>query len=338
MKLYICGEKNKMSEKQDLVDEIDRCNEKYLSELTDRLSLGDSVVPFVGAGMSCPVYGTWETYLRSIVPKYDKVSHEVLSRQLAEGDYEGAAQKIRDNYGIEFYNQTEEYFGVDKIKYESISHAARLLPHLFCGTVITTNLDQILETVYHKEKIPIRTLLAGHSRLVQSLTRDGNTCLWKIHGDVEDRESWVLTKDDYIKQYGTADGRLFQMYLKQVIQGKVLLFLGCSLKSDMIVHVLEEIGRNNPYIKHYAILPVENGYRFKAADREAFSRRCRKLGRLGIKPIWYPDGKHEFVERYLLRLLQAGKYPLEQQKMPVTGIPYPYELDEDRYIKKKLMI
>ncbi len=143
-----------MSEKstrQNLIDEINKNNEKNLSELMGRLSLNDSVVPYIGAGMSSPVFGTWSIYLKSIVPKYDKEGHEVLSGKLDEGDYEGAAQWIRDTYGIEFYNQTAEYFCNAKIKYESVSQAVKLLPQLFRRAVLTTNLDRIIETVYRRD-------------------------------------------------------------------------------------------------------------------------------------------------------------------------------------------
>lgn len=287
-----------------IIDEICKNNEQYLKEMADIIAKGNSVIPFIGAGMSCPIYGTWGEYLDAIIPVADEAGHRILKQQLEEGHYDDAAQKIQNDYGIGFFNRTAEYFSETKIKMSLVSNAARLLPQLFQGPMLTTNLDRVIETIYAQEGIQMEVVLANNPNLIQALTRDGAVCLWKIHGDIKNRESWIVTKEAYIKQYGSKSRRSFQEYLEQILKGNVMLFLGCSLESDFIVKILEDICKHNPYVSHYAVLPVKNGYRFQKNDIDVFNCRNKQLGRMGVKPIFYPDGEYECVAEYLRRLLE----------------------------------
>ena len=293
-----------MMQQQLIIDEIHKKNEQYLKELADRIATGNSVIPFIGAGMSCPIYGTWGEYLDAIIPVADEAGHRILKQQLEEGHYDDAAQNIQNEYGNGFFNYTAEYFSVEKIKMDLVSNAARLLPQLFQGPMLTTNLDRVIEAIYAQEGIQMEVVLADNPNLIQALTRDGAVCLWKIHGDIINRESWIVTKEAYTKQYGSKSKRPFQECLEKILERKVLLFLGCSLESDFIVKILKDICKQNPYIIHYAVLPVKNGYRFQQNDIDVFNLRNKQLGRMGVNPIFYPDGEYECVAEYLRRLLE----------------------------------
>lgn len=308
-----------MAKRQAVLYEIEANNEKFLQELETRIATGNSVIPFIGAGMSCPIYGTWSAYLESIPSDTDDEIRDLLQQQLKKGLYDEAAQIIHDSYGMGFYNRTADYFRVSKIKAESISPATKLLPHLFQCPMLTTNLDRVIETVYARENIHLEAFMAGSSHLIQPMARDGVACLWKIHGDIMDRKSWILTRDAYRAQYGSENGKLFQENLRQILAGKVLLFLGCSLESDSIMQVLQDICQNNLDIRHYAILPVKNGYRFNQEDIKGFHSRSRKLESIGIQPIWYPDGDHGHVEQYLQRLLRAKSEPDKKKAMKAAS-------------------
>lgn len=295
----------KEKKEKELQAYIEEINEKNLKKLSDKVNR-DEIIPFIGAGMSCPIYGIWKEYLQSILPPFDEDGHEILKKKLKEGQYEDAAQWICEQYGIEFYNRTAEYFDEIKIKKELISQATQLLPYLFQGPIITTNLDRIIEYIYREEGISVTTALANDPELVQAMTRDKELCLWKIHGDIKNRKSWVLTKDDYIRTYHSGEG--FQQCLEQILQNRVLLFLGYSLESDMIVNILEKLCQHNPYVMHFAILPAKEEYFSGADGRKLFTMRCQQLGRMGVNPIWYPEGKYNKITQYLESLLK--KYPL----------------------------
>lgn len=293
------------ADRQNAIEMIQRENKRNLGAVAEGIAK-NHVIPFVGAGMSCPIYGTWAEYLCSILPVIDTDGRRHLERQLAEGRYEEAAQNIQDEYGIRFHDRTEEYFDRGKIRYAAVSPAMKLLPSLFQGPMVTTNLDRVIESVYAEEGIEVKTLFADDLRQAQALMRDGDVCLWKIHGDVEDRISWVITRDDYEKQYGKA-GSGFLKFLEEFLQNRLLLFLGSSLNSDRIVSVLQEMCRYNPNIKHYAILPVKNGYRLNESDRKELLERIKQLGKMGVRPIWYPEGEYVMVAEHLKELIRISE-------------------------------
>ncbi len=318
-----------------LLETIEENNEKNLNKLTERLAKSNSVIPFVGAGMSVPIYGTWREYLQAIILPTDKSFEKALEEELNIGNYEKAAQTIKDDYGIMFYDNTEEYFSKKKIKIENISNTVKQLPKLFQGPVLTTNLDRVIEYVYKDVGIDITTILANSPDLVQIIQtkiRNNESCLWKIHGDVENRQSWVLTEEEYNRQYGAETGgsTLFKEYLSKILEDHVLLFLGCSLQSDKIVKVLKEICKENPYIEHYAILPISYGKYVTQDDNEKFNQRMKELGKMGVKPIWYRKGEYDRIVEYLQRLSKDTAI----ETISNTKNEYHFELPEDLFVKK----
>jgi hypothetical protein len=84
-----------------------------------------------------------------------------------------------------------------------------------------------------------------------------------------------------------------------MLSGRPLLFLGCSLNQDRTIGVLKEVSTNSPFIAHYAI--VEQPF-----SVEHFHERSRFLSNHNIRPIWYPNQRHDFIEPLLAHLLKTS--------------------------------
>ena len=137
--------------------------------------------------------------------------------------------------------------------------AVWLLPELFDGLVVTTNLDQLLEYVYEKQ---------GHSFSKVYLPGEGPTkenyimrepdahYLYKFHGPIEksnhlDYSKIVITEEQYERNY-SPDSDVVR-FLKKVYKQKSLLFLGCSLEYGKTLDIFRDSMESG--MINYAIVP-----------------------------------------------------------------------------------
>jgi len=77
------------------------------------------------------------------------------------------------------------------------------------------------------------------------------------------------------------------------------LFLGCSLVKDRTVTVLADLQKQWPGLKHFALLQCPVG-------EKQFDSRVTKLRRLGIRPIWYPEGEYGEIRHRLSEIVQQA--------------------------------
>ena len=124
----------------------------------------------------------------------------------------------------------------------------------------------------------------------------GARCILKLHGDAEDYETYVFTEEQYEAGYGNPVDftKPLPKALRQIFISHSLLFLGCSLNKDRTLDLFDQVRRDTEFEvpDHFAILPSPEGLAAKNA-KEGF------LLNLKIRPIWYPPGQHDFVEKYL---------------------------------------
>ena len=100
--------------------------------------------------------------------------------------------------------------------------------------------------------------------------------------------------------------------LKQILQSRTVLFLGCSLYSDRTMQVLlDSTGRvrqyyalvelpketENPEEPFLPILVDENGF-----ENPVYRKRRKFLADHHINCIWYPYGKHTALDIFLEEL------------------------------------
>lgn len=266
------------------------------------------LIPFVGAGLSVTCYPLWPKALKELaeqvaVPETKSGILEMIegkNPQLLE-----AAQALEDYWGrrgmadhlLELFSAAKIQEHREKLPHQSIW----LLPFLFPGKpAVTTNFDRVLETVYHMQGCQFDTKILPNSQELQDQLRQGERHgLLKIHGDIGSETleyaSIIFGKRQYQEAY--QPGTPMVTNLQAWFSGKMLLFLGCSLKADEYLNLLQEVVQLHPGVTHYAILECE--------DVRDAAARAKQLGdQWGIQALFYPKERHEAVRIILEKLLE----------------------------------
>ena len=265
---------------------------KDLSALIKR----NRVIPFVGAGMSIDIYGSWCSALENIMSGHVfGTDLEDVRTLINKGRYETAAQRIRDLLGeASYYDKLTSVFGASKITDDLLKNMpVRYLPRLFPDAlVVTTNFDKVLERVFLMEQHSFeeKLILRHLTDLQAELARRGSPhYLLKIHGCVSAPDEVVMTEESYMDLY-QADSKHITR-LSNILLGNHLLFIGCGLKEDRTVDLLQKVGLGG----QYAILEMNGGYEEAAFQK----RRLFMADNLKMHCIWYPKGEHKYVEAIL---------------------------------------
>lgn len=233
----------------DLIQRLYKKNRENFEELIAQIKKG-SVVPLLGAGFSATVYPSWSKLLIEMAQPFPNCKREV-EESVESGSFERAASLLCEEMGeFEFLRKLHGTFGRHTLSQAiaRISSERKTIPQIFTGPLMTTNVDQMIEEIYARD-LPV---LCPHTpyqqpqaeRALQSST----PILFKLHGDIEDREHVVFTQEQYDEVYGrgTEDTPLVQT-MKQIFSGKTVLFLGCSLASDRVLDVLKRCCANHAY-------------------------------------------------------------------------------------------
>jgi len=272
-----------------------------------------NVVPFVGAGLSCPIYPAWTSALNELRYKLSTQKYRAsITRLLKVGEVTGAAELLEEyrnssNLARDLLNVFSEEKLIKTDASSLNAMAVSLLPQIFpLSPVITTNYDRVLERVYRDQGKPFDHILTPGNALNHPTLQQNLRNLLKIHGDIGsqdlDYDQIVFTKSSYKRVY--ADDSDLVRQLSSYYNGKVMLFLGCSLEQDQTVKVLKSVSKDCRLI-HFAILPIK--------ARANKDDRIRELG--NIRAIFYPDGEYECVRTILEAL------PKETRTREPKGTP-----------------
>lgn len=187
-------------------------NEEVFNEIFVNIQKS-CIVPFVGAGMSAPVYPLWKSVLIQLADKLlseakKKEVYSVLNDQLISDAYTKAADKL-----IKLRTMTNvtkdllKIYNEDRISDINLSAmSVYLLPLLFPNMpVLTTNYDRILEHVYRMEKQEFDCAIGPDSDLAVMVGQQNLHCLFKIHGDIGrellDSRKLILSGESYNRVY-----------------------------------------------------------------------------------------------------------------------------------------
>lgn len=271
-----------------LYDNKDRFNQ------LKQIYLRNSILPFIGAGMSCDSgYPIWSDFLY-YVQENANISKKTIEDKLSNGEFEEAAQLLYDDMGAPAFNELlSNTFGVEK----DILGPINYLPYMFKSAVITTNYDPILKKIYDLSSSSFEEIINGND--AESFTASlgaGKRTLLKLHGDYAIEKDRVLTLNEYNRAY--YDDSIINSIIESAFYNKTLLFIGCSLSQDRTLKKMEEYVTRKGHqrcVKHYCFLELpENGKRIEIRKR---------LSRCNIFPIWYPHGEHsESIEALLVKL------------------------------------
>lgn len=268
----------------------------------------NNIIPFIGAGMSVPIYPAWQQTLEKLAGRINSNEKKTLILSEIKDSPQAAADQIAKVRSLNvLLDDMREIFKEDRItEYVELENmAAWLLPMLFPkAPVVTTNYDGLLEYIFEQNGNQFYdTITPSRMRKWEQAGQKNLHCLYKIHGSLDDEteEDIVFTATQYQEKYGAADNldKSLANKLAEWFSGRVMLFMGCSLGDDNTVDVLQKISCNRR-ITHYAILPCAKG--------DEMDDRTRELGVWGIRAIFYPEGQHEAV-RIILETLLYGMEP-----------------------------
>jgi predicted ATPase len=298
-----------------------RENRHTLPLLIKDLRNGIGLIPFVGAGMSVQSgFPDWTKFLRLLAEESE--AQEKTEELLAANAYEETAEYLlRRLEHRAFQDLFEGSFGKNFVDKKQLKGAVTIVPRLAGGPVITTNFDRVLESVFEAQRCPLEVARGSNVEHFVKAFQQNQAFLLKLHGDWDIQDGRVLTKAEYEKAYGDPIEIDFKLPLPKLLwlmlSSRQVLFLGCSLTNDRTVSILRRVALEFRSSAHYAIVE-------KPANKTTYRQRSRFLSKLGIRPIFYPTGKHSLLEpllSFLAKNASKGKAAAMGQLEPPNNIP-----------------
>jgi len=270
-----------------------------------RVARRNRVVPFVGAGVSASCgLPTWSAFLTSVARENGgKEAVAAVTKLIREGAFDEAASRVLELMGeVAFHETFERTFG----RHASITSDGKLprtLMAIFPGPVVTTNYDQLLEKFAMPEFD--QKFLGRVPGEFARACREGERFLLKLHGDIFQNDTRVLTREEYRVAYGGAialsSTTALIRTLRALFTRETVLFVGCSLGADVTMKLLLQLAaedRDLKSIRHYAIVELPNNKKQRLERKKFLEER-------GVFPVWYPCGRHELVGQIIEELAFA---------------------------------
>lgn len=250
---------------------------------------------FAGAGLSVASgYVNWSDLMRDIASELGlDVDRETSLVAVAQYHLNERRNRTRINQKI-----IDEFSTGHKL-----NENHEILARLPLQTFWTTNYDRMIEMALEAEgKIVDVKHSIGHLKKTQ---RGRQAIVYKMHGDVSDPDSAILTKDDYEGYF--RDREPFVTALTGDLVSKTFLFVGFSFTDPNIDYVMSRIRvvlRSQPK-QHHCILRRET--RRSAEKQVSFEYRRRQqeyfvkdLARIGIQALLVDE--YSDVTRILLAI------------------------------------
>lgn len=258
-------------------------NRSFLDDLVQRiLAQPDSIIPFIGAGFSVPTgMPGWERFLRALIEMGRNANlltpewESTLKACLDQGNFEAVADHLWTELGdTTFINKLQQEF---RLRRRPILGAVRHVPSFAGSAVITTNFDQIIETVWdhflinNGEGERCIPLMSTNPDDLRRMRIDSGRWLLKLHGDVDKPASWIIKQQDYKDTYDR-EGATLPDVLRRLFEKHTPLFLGCSLHEQRIITELKRARRT--------------GFALLAATSAAEDQRVASSLRDVVNIIW----------------------------------------------------
>jgi len=244
----------------------------------------------------------WGEALEQLLVRLAPPNADTIKQLITDGRYLDAAQALAAYSEVQTANFINTTYSV---KGRQLSGPILLLPRAGKGCVVTTNFDDAIEETYRLGQAEFGAYMHGTQdhNFFQRLVR-GDRCLLKLHGDAENPATHILTGRQYNEAYGSPFDfkKPLPKALRQIYVSNSMLFLGCSLEQDLTLELFHAVKAQNEYAvpKHYAILSAP-------VDQQALAEKTTRLLSLQIQPIWYPDGRHDMVEKLLSYLVDVAE-------------------------------
>jgi len=250
--------------KKQLIEEVENKEKKELEDIIDTIYLENfkqlkinlnNVVPFLGSGVSIPLgLPNWTGLISKMETGLPNPSDvEQFKEYLKDGDIFNALdilQKESLTYRTEEQIKTFIRDYINKHFRKELSkeyHNIIDILDLNSDFYITTNYDNALSHYKRKFSFPF---ILDDIKVMQELFSEKNQRIIHLHGNVEKKESMVVTEKDYDGIYNDNKNKSI---LSGIMSQKSFLFIGFSFTDkyfmDMYQLLRAQIGGN-----HYIIL------------------------------------------------------------------------------------
>lgn len=258
--------------------------EQFLQEYTRIVDEGDAAV-FAGAGLSRSAgFVDWKNLLKAFA---DELGLDLD----VETDFPAVAQYHLNREGRVRARLNQRLTDELNRKAE-LSEAHTHLAELPITTFWTSNYDSLIEDALRASG---RTPAVRRTGASLTNTRKGaNAEVLKMHGDIQDADRVVITKEDY-ERY-SKDNEPLLIRLKNDLISKSFLFVGFSFSDPNLELILSQVRLlvgDSPR-SHYAVFkkPSRDEYSRPAKFRYELNRWQLRLGdlrRYGIQPVIVSD-------------------------------------------------
>lgn len=271
-----------------------RRREKRMSKIIDTLAVlaaKQKLVPFMGAGCSASMLPDWDSLVMEMTEQLgdtaDTVDHLVI------------AQKYMDTLGKDkFCNFLKSKLEISDFDDEK-GYVHLTMMNMGVPAIYTTNQDNVMEKAFEKygkkNRIIIQLKDFAEVKLSELL-------YIKFHGDLNNSDSIVFTKEDYKKRMNDPQNAL-NIRLRADLLAKNLLFVGYSFRDVNIQQMFFEL-----HEAFYGELPTAYmiAYRYGCELQSL----CDKYGIILIDPMKeYPDSRNhaEAFETFLKYMLEEAR-------------------------------
>lgn len=302
LKTYVSRKRHDALGERIFEDHWFKKNLAHFQQLVAVLS-GQSVVPFIGAGVSCSAgFPSWASHLLSQAKTAGVLDAE---KRIKNGEYEKIIDEIILAHSEALFVQNvRDDFLRDPDRVDLVLDILRICNHV----LVTTNYDRCIEEALYINGSPYaETVLAtdtDNQALITALSNRKRAVL-KLHGNINAPSNCMLSGIQYEQAYGKGgiDMSLpLPRKLRRIFEHASIFFIGCSLNRDRTLNVFEKVMEERGQAdlpQHFAIVEAPEN-ETEMVDRNSF------LASIGITPIWYPTAEHSRVAD----LIQALKVDL----------------------------
>jgi Sir2- and TIR-associating SLOG family/SIR2-like domain len=255
--------------------------DQFLSQYTQALADCNAAV-FAGAGLSIPAgLVDWKRLMRSIASEIGldvEKEHDLIAVAQYHQNERGGRHRINQVLLNEFSSRAKS------------TENHQILARLPIQTYWTTNYDSFIEDgLRHAgKKVDVKTTAEN----VATTLAHRDSVVYKMHGDISDPATAVITKDDYEAYATTRRGQLFSTALRGDLVEKTFLFIGFSFSDPNLdyilsrIRILLDVNRR----EHYCLMrrvqrrdfDTSGAYRYARTKQDLQIRDLRRYGIIAV--------------------------------------------------------